>query len=151
VDYRFSKERLRGESYPLKRDDLDAILESAPEGLVAEVVYRRATAALKQGMEVGPHFPTVRAHYVGVEDSWPYRNLAPGGVVITVRSVSSRERNAAEALLRLASGRLVEWLSAIAHRTSTWRSEPHQFDLFFADGAVGEREDGESRYPVSAA
>ena len=151
MELRFSKERLHpGESYPLKRGDLDVILSPVTEGLVGEIAYRRATAALMQAMDVGPHFPTLRAHYVGVEDQWPYQDMRAGEVILTMRSVRSSESSAAARLLRVASKELVEWLTGLASRNPTWQSEPHQFDLFFADGAVGVREDDEIRYPVVA-
>jgi hypothetical protein len=149
MPYRYSKERLQsGESYPLKRSQLDALLQGVAADLVTD---RRSAAALGQGPDVGPKLATIKAHYVGIEDRWPYKEHQPGNVVITVGSVKSVERSSACDLLRAAAERLVAWLGDIPKRPATWRSEPHQLDLYFARGEVGESEDGHIRYRIAVA
>lgn len=132
----------RGQSYPLKRTDLEAALTDSEIENVAGVRW------IKRGISIYQTFDSRGLTVAGIDAAYHGNNPpsrvhphSPGRVWLTVYSVPSSERHAAEARLREdALPRLTTWLRRVQGASETWRREPHEYRLFFYDGRIRELE-----------
>jgi hypothetical protein len=127
--YHYSKARLpAGESYPLKRGELDAALREH------SVTTLRTVYLSRRG---GTHLLTARF----IAD---HRHMAASGSTsLSVCSVpSDLRRDIRAALLDGGLDRVIRWLAAVEHAAETWRLQGHQFGVEYrteyggTDGAL---------------
>jgi hypothetical protein len=110
--YHYSKARLpKGESYPLRRGELDGLLSGASIERLRHVYYGRGTGSHVMGASFMPDGA---------------RAAAAGTTTLFVHSVPSELREDIHATL-LAGGarRIIDWLEAAEGATQTWRFQGH--------------------------
>jgi hypothetical protein len=131
------------QSFPLKASALDDAFRSRGIDSVRRVKWLKRGRSIHQPFEFPGVASGLQAEYDGLE---PHRYQShphePGTVTLTVYSLPSSERPAAEELL-IGEGlpQLVAWLERIADRPKTWRDEHHRLSLFFANGKLSVTED----------
>jgi hypothetical protein len=145
-----NRDRLpNGQSYPIKASELERALWDAEIANVAGLQWiKRGTSIYQRVDSEGLTAAGIRADYDGVDSPRLVQHPhAPGHVWLRIYSVPSSERHEAEALVRSdALPLLIAWLRKAETETATWRSEEHQYRLFFVNGQIRQSESGELAY-----
>jgi hypothetical protein len=122
IEYPYSKARLpKGESFPLKRGEVDTLLASVKPLRLHAVYFARGRDRFAMSAYFSPDCS---------------RGAAAGRTTLMVHSIpSALRRDVREALLAGGAQRLIHWLEACETAAETWRLHGHHISVTYTSHA----------------